>query len=85
MYFPASYLTDVAVTVSNVEPPPVSNYDLDHYPWKRCGQFYGTPQDASVMTISCNNTQAIGRYVYIYLERENYMNLCEVEVFGECK
>ena len=67
--------------LADVRPPPDSGYDLDHAPYRMCGQFNGRPMPSMPNRVFCEDT-AIGEYLYIYIPRQNYLHFCEVEAFG---
>ena len=50
-----------------------------------CNQYRGEPEQGQTFYMHCNNTNSIGRYVYMYMDYTNYMHACEFEVFGEPK
>ena len=77
----ANYMKDFIVTVGDERPPVQNGFDLDHPPFRRCGQYMGTPLTSVPTTIWCDEL-AVGRYVYVYLPGKNYLQLCEVEAFG---
>ena len=74
-------MTNFTVSVSNIRPPIPSGYNLDYSGFRLCGQYPGQPAAGRPAEVSCAS-EAIGRYVYVYVDEVNYLILCEVEVFG---
>ena len=68
-----------AVTMKN--PPANAGYDCDHTGYHQCGAYPGVPRQGDPNEIICAD-EVIGRYVYLYLAATNYVQLCEVEVYG---
>ena len=60
--------------------PPVYGIHLNYDGFRRCGQYEGIPP-ARPSTMRCD-IQAIGRYVYVYVDREAQLRICEFEVYG---
>ena len=81
----ANVLTNFYAVASSLRPPVPSGYSFDHYGYRICGQFDGTPLASNPATIVCDNDDAIGRYAFVYINGKNALYLCEVEIFGERK
>ena len=74
---------NLAVAASDISPPVADGYHLLNYEYRRCGKYEYIPHYAPT-TIECHK-QAIGRYVYVFLDTygNKQLALCEVEVYGE--
>ena len=75
-------MKDFHVKVTDVRTPIGSGYDLDHYIFRKCGQYAGTPEPSSPAEIKCGD-EAIGQYVYVHVDGTNQLQFCEVEIFGD--
>jgi len=71
-------IANAIVGVSNISPdqrgPVINGYPV-------CGQVSGTPSKNGPITITCAPIPP-GRFVVIQLPGQNYLELCEVEVFA---
>ena len=81
--FSAAVLNGFLVAVTDERPPVPSVYNLDLPQYRKCGKYGGTPQASNPVELECDNKDAIGRYVYVYLPATNYLYFCEAFVYGE--
>ena len=70
------------VLATDERPPAPSTYNLLGDDYRLCGVFDGTPLASSSSTVECQDANAIGRYVYISLSKKEYLQACEVFVYG---
>ena len=73
---------DIIISVSDVEPPPPHGYHLevDTYYYRPCVTILGVPPYPPTM-IRCQ-AGAVGRYVYVYRNKQTLIIMCEIEIFG---
>ena len=75
-----TFLKDAQVAISDISPPVEYGRNLDHPEYRACGQYKGIPL-ATATTLTCGSS-AIGRYIYVYHTRRNYLAICEFEAYG---
>ena len=78
-------LNDFEVMASNLVPPVAHGYQLEfsRNEYRLCGRYLGKPP-ASPTVVYCES-QAIGRYVYLYRKTKQYLLMCEFEAYGTRK
>ena len=69
--------------VTDEQPPVKSGYALDHRAYRRCGQYNGIPPEGPT-TMKCKEG-AIGRFLYVYLPKNDHLHICEAEAYGTRK
>ena len=82
--FAADRLTGVTAKVSSKRPPLQNAYSLNLEPFQLCGQYTAKTKPGEIITMDCK-ADVIGRYVYVYIPKTNFLTICEVEVYGEGK
>ena len=75
-------MSNYIVVATDIRPPTGAGYNLDHTGYRRCGQYDGQPPMGMASYLECDNPNAIGRYVYVYLPTTTSLIMCEFEVFG---
>ena len=74
---------DVHVFASNWEPPIPHELHIfyQRYKFHHCGTYDGI-LPSTLTAIPCEDTTAIGEYIYIYIKQRTRLQLCEVQVYG---
>ena len=71
-------LTDFYVGLTNTDPkktkPVVGKYDV-------CAQYKGHPDAGETVSLKCGAKKNCGRYLIVQLPKDEYLTLCEVEVY----
>ena len=82
----AQRLNGYVVAVSDQAPPVVSGQDIKKAPgiYSYCGKLDRKTRASGREILNCNKAVK-GRFLYIYLERADYLTMCEVKVFKDCK
>ena len=82
--FSANRLTGVTVKASGQTPPLEDVTALDGTGFTLCGMYTKVTKPAEIVSIACA-PRVSGRYVYVHLSSKNFLQICEVEVYGDRK
>ena len=74
-----SRLSNFIVGTMNVSTPVLGLYSL-------CATYPSPVQNSAILTVACFSTTAPGSHVFVQLLTQNYLHMCEVEVYesGVC-
>ena len=84
-FFSGSYLKDFRIVLGDTAPgnrddeDRPSGWHFAHLPYRKCGEFNGTPKDYEMSTVLCDDG-AVGEYLFLYLPIANHLLFCELKV-----
>ena len=70
------------VVLSDVAAPLPSGHSFDHVGFRPCAQFPRRPSTITPAELTCDH-QAIGQFLYAYVETQGVFAMCEMEIYGE--
>ena len=72
-----------SVKASDEKPPPPSGYNVAFDPqYLFCGQYADVVEVSSSAKVTCVDNNAVGRYVFVHVEKKNHLSFCECHVYG---
>ena len=80
----ANRLTGVTVKTSMRKPPVKTPTDLNGAGYTLCGKYTPVAKAGQIINIQCAGN-VNGQYVYVYIPSKTFLQICEVEVYGQCK
>jgi len=75
MRFAGNRLRNFIVGTMNVSTPVIGQYSV-------CANYPNPTVNNVVLTVVCFNSTAPGSNLFVQLLNQNYLHLCEVEVYG---